>query len=213
MSETAESFAARFPRLWRLAEQGSHESVRRHGLLTAAQAAKRAGHDLRPERRPGFVDLVLPCCGVQVAISDNLPLSAKRLEGALEDGLSVADWMAMLNDRAFFWTDRASGEAHLAARTRLGRRSEWQEYETEGLLGSCWDRAEIAPFNTGSTVRVAVRRGRSTFAPLAGLDYEAWRGARRDRGRKKGLDSVKEVTVRDGVPDAGRFLRRVLPCE
>ena len=212
MTETPETFAARFPSLWRLAERGSHEGIRRHGLLTAAEAAEMAGHDLRPVRRPGFLDLALPC-GTAVAVSDNLPLSERRLARALEDDLTVADWMAMLNDRVFFWTDRTSGEAHLAARTRLGRESEWQEYETGGLLASCWDRAEIAPFNTGSTVRVAVRRGLSTFAPLAGLDYEAWRGARRDRGLKKGLDSVKEVTVRGGVPEAGRFLRRVLPCD
>ena len=211
MTETPETFASRFPSLWRLAEEGSHEGIRRHGLLTAAEAARLAGHDLRPERRPGFVDIALPD-GTPVAISDNIPLSAKRLAGALDDGLSVADWMAMLNGRAFFWTDPKAGEAHLAARTRLGRRSEWQEYETGGLLASCWDRAEVAPFNTGSTVRVAVRRGLSTFAPLEGLHYDGWRAARRERGVKKGLDHVKEVTVRGGVPEAGRFLRRVLPC-
>ena len=212
MTETPDTFAARFPSLWRLAERDSHEGIRRHGLLTAAQAAERAGHDLRPERRPGFLDLALPC-GTAVAVSDNLPLSTRRLERALDDGLSVAAWMAMLNDRVFFWTDPASGEAHLAARTRLGRRSEWQDYETLGLIASCWDRAEIAPFNTGSTVRVAVKRGLSTFTPLDGLDFAAWRGARRDRGLKKGLDSVREVTVRGGVPEAGRFLRRVIACD
>ena len=211
MSETPERFAARFPRLWRLAERGSHEGIRRHGLLTAAEAAARAGHGLRPERRPGFVELTLSD-GTPVVISDNIPLSEKRLSGALEDGLSVADWIERLNARAFFWTDRSSGEAHLAARTRLGRRSEWQKYETLGLLRSCWERAEIAPFNTGSTVRVAVKRGSSTFAPLDGLDYEAWRRARRERGLKKGLDSPREVTVRGGVPEAGRFLRGVEPC-
>ena len=211
MTETPESFAARFPSLWRLAERGSHEGIRRHGLLTAAAAARRAGHALQPSRRPGFTDLALPD-GSQVAISDNLPLSERRLARALEDGLTVADWMAMLNDRVFFWTDRGSGEAHLAARTRLGRRSEWQEYETRSLIASCWDRAEIAPFNTGSTVRVAVRRGRSTFTPLNGLDFDRWRAARRERGQKKGLDSPKEVTVRGGVPQAGRFLLNVIPC-
>ena len=211
MAETPGAFAARFPRLWRLAELGSHAGIARHGLLTAAQAAKRAGVDLQPDRRADFVDLVLPD-GTPVAISDNRPLSVARLSRVLTDGLSPADWMSMLNDRVFFWTDPGRGAAHLDARRRLGRTSEWQCFDTLGLLSSVWDRAEIAPFNTGSTVRTAVRRGKGTFAPLAGLDYGAWRRARRDQGLRKGLDTVREVTVRGGVPEAGRFLVAAHPA-
>ena len=211
MIETPGSFAARFPRLWRLAERGSHQGIRRHGLLTAAQAAQRAGHVLSDVPRRESIWVGLPD-GTPVRITDNTPLSFGKLGPALDD-MAPAEWLAMLNDRVFFWPARTLGEGNLKARRRYGYDSEWQEYETLGLLASCWDRAEVAHINTGSTIHQPARRGRQTFAPLAGLDFEAWRRRRRDAGEIAGLDTPKEVTVRGGVSEAGRFLLNVLPCD
>ena len=214
MTETPETFAARFPSLWRLAERGSHEGIRRHGLLTAAEAAARAGERLSDQPRKKRLRVRIDD-STWVHITDNAPLSFPKLEGVLLDGLTPERWLAMLNERVFFWPARKLGGGNLRARKRLRYVSEWQEFDTLGLLSSCWDRAEVAHINTGSTVHRPVQRGLSTFAPLDGLDYDRWRRRRRDSTRPdaiKGLDTVKEVTVRGGVPEAGRFLRRVLPC-
>ncbi|MBM2575327.1 hypothetical protein JQC91_03325 [Jannaschia sp. Os4] len=205
---TPTAFAARHPTLWRLAMRGAHEGIRRHGLLTAAQIAERADIALPRTPRPTALHATLPD-GTPVAITDNSPLSFAKLAPVLDDGLTPEDWLAMLNDRVFLWPERRLGEGNLRARRRLGYESEWQGYDTAALLTLVWDRAEIAPINTGATIRRPTRRGRATFAPLAGLDWQAWRRARRDRGEVQGLDTPKEVTVRGGIPGAGAALRVV----
>ena len=208
---TPKGFAALYPCLYRLAMRGAAEGVRRHGLLTAEEIARRAGHDLRPERRPRAVPLTLPD-GTAAVLTDNAPLSFAKLAPVLDDGLTPGDWMAMLNARVFLWPDRALGLGNLEARRKLGYESEWHVFDTAGLLGAAWDRAEIAPINTGSTVRQPTRRGLSTFAPLNGMDFDAWRRARREAGVVKGLDAPKEVTIRKSVPEAGAHLIAVEPA-
>ncbi|WP_308917470.1 DUF7002 family protein [Jannaschia sp. LMIT008] len=204
---TPAAFAALHPRLYRLAERGSLDSIRRHGLLPAADLARLAGHPLPPERRAAALRLTLPD-GTPVTITDNAPLSMRALGGILDDGLAPADWMAMLNARVFFWPDRALGAGNLAARLRLGYRSEWHVFDTARLLAPVWDRAEVAPINTGATLRAAARRGRATFAPLATLDWDAWRRARPTRA----LDRAKEVTVRGPVPHAADAIEAIEPA-
>lgn len=206
---TPESFAGRHPSLWRISAEGSAEGIRRHGLLTAAQIAALTGLPPFTAPRRRAVRATLPD-GTAVAITDNAPLSFARLAPVLDDGLRPADWLGMLDGRVFFWVRREAGEANLRARRKLGYRSEWHRFDTLALLAPVWDRVEIAAINTGATVHQPPRRGRATFAPLAGLDYEAWRERRRTAGVKKGLDSVQEVTVRDGVPHAGAALREVI---
>ena len=81
-------------------------------------------------------------------------------------------------------------------------------FDAARLLAAHLPRAEIAPINTGATVHVPARRGRATFAPLDGLDWERWRRSRSNARP----DTVKEVAIRGGVPDAGTYLRDVRPA-
>jgi hypothetical protein len=187
--------------------RGAEEGVRRHGLLPAAEAARRVGRTLPRRPRAQALPLRLPD-GTEIVLTDNLPLSFARLAPVLDDGLTPEDWLAMLDARVFFWVDPRHGAGNARARERLGYRSEWQVYDTERLLRPVWDLAEIAPINTGATVRRPARRGRATFAPLAGLDWERWRRARGLRTP----DTVREVTVRGPVPHAGEALLEVRPA-
>ncbi|WP_281826453.1 DUF7002 family protein [Jannaschia rubra] len=207
---TPEAFAARHPRLYRLSSAGSLDGIRRHGLLTARSLARLAGQELPDTRRPRAIDLTLPD-GTSVRITDNAPLSEKRLAGVLDDALTPADWLGMLNVRVFFWPTKRHGEGNLKARRRHGYASEWHVFDTLRLLAPVWDGAEIAPFNSGATVHVPPRRGLGTFAPLDGLDFQDWRGRRRQAGAVKGLDSVAEVTVRGDLSHAAAALVEVSP--
>lgn len=196
-----ERFTEMYPRLFRLAAAGAAGGIRRHGLLTASEAASRAGVPLSDKPRREALPVTLPD-GTTVIITDNLPLHFQKLGPVLDDDLSPVHWMRMLNDRVFFWPDRKLGEGNLKARRKIGYASEWQVYDTRRLLEAIWDRTEIAPINTGSTIHTPARRGLSTFAAINDLDFDAWR---RLRGRKS-LDRVKEVTVHGSAPDAGNAL-------
>ena len=191
---TPAALAALHPRLTHYAEAGAHRSIRARGLLPAATLAPHL--DLAaPRPHP----VVLPGDAV---LSDNSPLLGPGLSRCLTGGLTPEDWLRILNDRVFLWADDRDSAGFVRARLRLGRPTERLTFDTERLLAPVWARAEITPINSGSAIRRPAPRGRETFAPLAGLDYEAWRRAR----PTKGLDRVREVAVPGGIPDAGAAL-------
>ncbi len=202
---TPAAFAARHPHLYHLTAPGAVEGIRAHGLLTAAQAVARFAPrrtDLL-DRRPEHV--ALPG---GIILGDNGPLGLKRLAGCLDDGLAPRDWLAMLNARAFFYVDPRHWGGFVKSRAAKGEATIVLRFDTAGLLAANQSRAEIAPFNTGATVHVPPRRGLSTFAPLTGVDWERWRRAR----GTVAPDRVKEVAIRDGVPDAAEHLLDARPA-
>ena len=200
-----DAFASRHPVLYHLTAPSAVPGIRARGLLTAAQAVARhaPGRTDLLGRRPEHV--ALPG---GVTLGDNGPLSPARLAACLDDGLAPEDWLAMLNDRVFFYVNPRHWRGFVASRRAKGQDTAVLAFDASRLLTAHWARAEIAPFNTGSTLRRPPRRGRATFAPLDGLDWEDWR---RRRGNAR-PDAVREVTVRGGVPDAAACLISVRPA-
>lgn len=195
------------PRLCHFAQAGASEGVRRHGLLSAERAVAlwEADPALLSAPRPRPVELRHPRHGV-LWLNDNRPLHLGPLARCLDDAMTPADWLAALAARVFFCVREEDGAGFVAARRKQGLAAEVMVFDTAGLAAAHWDRMEIAPINTGSTLRRPARRGRATFAPVLGLDWERWR-----RSRGRGLDRVREVTVRGAVEDAGRHLIEVRP--
>lgn len=206
---TPEALAARHPRLYHFAQAGASEGVRRHGLLSAARAVALWGapepERLLGRRRPRPVPLDHPERG-RLWLNDNAPLSMAALARCLDGGMTPEDWLAALAERVFFWVREGDGAAFGRARVANGLPTERLGFDTLGLARAHWGRMAISPINSGATVRRPPRRGPSTFAPVEGLDWRAWRRAR-------GLaspDAVREVTVLDAVPDAGAHLVEVV---
>lgn len=203
---TPEDLAARHPRLYHVTTPGAWPGIARDGLLPPAllldlyeaDAATRAAV-LR--RRPAEVGLRHPERG-EAVVMDNLPLDERKLAGALDDGLTPSDWLALLNERVFFWTSEADLERLRGARAYRGRERLVLVADTLSLARAHAERIEIAPFNTGSTLYVPARRGRATFSPLGRYGFDEWR---RLRGLS-GPDRIKEVTVVGGVPDLAAHL-------
>ncbi len=206
---TPAALASLHPRLYHLTRPDAVPGILRHGLLPPLAlldlfGADAASHAMVLARRAVSVPLTHEDHG-QAVISDNAPLDDKRLAAVLDDGLSPDDWRRMLAERVFLWPTEAHA-LHLAG-ARLYRHEPRAILilDTLSLASAHTDRMAISPINSGQTLYVPARRGRSTFAPLLDTDYEAWRRAR----GVKAPDRIKEVTVTGGVPDLQRHLIEV----
>jgi hypothetical protein len=200
-----QDLATQHPRLYHLTDPGALPGILRHGLLPTSRLlslfevppARRV--PIEHQRRPRSVTLTHPTHGTAV-ITDNLPLSEAALATCLDDGLAPQDWLALLNQRVFFWPDKTHLATHLNARLNRGRQRLVLVLDTLSVARRHADRMELAAINTGSTIRKPARRGRSTFVPLLAHSYTAWR---RLRG---GRDRIKEITVRDGIAEVSAHL-------
>lgn len=197
---TPAELAAEHPRLYHITTPGMLPSILEHGLLptsallTLLAVPERERQIIERQRRPLPVQLRREGQD-DIIINDNLPLSEKALAACLDDGLSPQDWLLMLNARAFFWPDKENMRNHLAARFNRGKTKLVLEFDTLLLAQTYAQRLELAPFNTGSTIRKPARRGLSTFTPLATYRFSDWRKLR------GGRDNIKEVAAVGGIPD------------
>ena len=198
-----EDLARRHPRLFHQTAPGAWPLIRENGLLSAAELVRRAGADvdeLTRARRPAGVSLQTEFG--PATINDNIPLSERALERCLDDGLSPADWCAMLAERVFFWTSEAGLARLRGARTNRHRPRLVLVVDTLSLARAHAERIELSPINSGSTIRKPARRGLHTFAPMRDFaDYLDWAEQRMRLGLVSSRDTVREVTVRGGVPD------------
>lgn len=202
---TAEELAERHPRLHHVTTPGAWPLIERHGLLPTAALLELFEVDparreaLTTRRRAASAPIEHPAHG-RALITDNAPLSEVALARCLEDGLTPADWLRMLNARVFFWADRARLDGLLNARLNRGRAREVLSFDTLGLARAHAALMEVSPINSGSTIRKPARRGLATFTPLLAMEYRDW------QRRRGGRDTIVEVTVRGGVPDAAHHL-------
>ena len=190
----ATRFAARFPRLYHLAEGGSWESVQRHGLLSTSRlldlfevpAPER--EPIESRRRPAKVHISHPAYG-SATIRDQKPLYEPGLRRSLV-GMEMAGWYRMLSGLVFFWP-------RWNDLLRMANSPEYREdlrlvltLDTQALLESAGERVRLSTINSGYTRRNPARRGPWTFASL-----EEHRGG-----------SVKEMAVLGGVERAADFV-------
>lgn len=202
---TGDELAAAFPRLFHAAEDGAWESIREHGLLSTSALLDLYGvagderDAIEARRRPTGVALARP--GLPGAIvRDQKPMTDAGLLRCL-DGLAPPDWYRILNGRVFFWPSRRRLDRLLAA--YRGRAHTVLTLDTASLVALHGPTIELSPYNSGTTMRNAPRRGRATFLPLADYPFAAWR-AKRSAG-----EAVAEVTVPGAVRDAARHVLSV----
>jgi hypothetical protein len=206
---TPEELAHRHPRLYHLTTPGAVHGMLRHGLLSTSAlldlfeiaSEERAAIEGRPRATEVFIEH--PAYGKAV-VSDNSPMTIEALSRCLDDGLRPVDWLKMLNERVFFWADMRGLARLLDARVNRGRMRDILVVDTLSLARAFADSLEIAPINTGATIRRAARRGLSTFAPLQAHTFQTWQ---RLRGRR---DRVLEVTVRGSVLNINDYLVDVI---
>ncbi|OJW47576.1 MAG: hypothetical protein BGO67_04310 [Alphaproteobacteria bacterium 41-28] len=206
---TAEELAERHPRLYHVTEPGAWESIRQKGLLSTTsmldlfEIKDPSRATIEGKRRSSAVLLEHPNHG-RVIINDNVPLNEKALEKCLNENLTPADWLRILNARVFFWANEEGLNRLLGARHNRNRSREVIVVDTLSLAKAHAERIELCPINSGSTLRKPARRGLDTFTPMLQYSYNDWRKL---RGRR---DQILEIVVRDHVLDIGQHMVEVL---
>ncbi len=196
------------PVLYHMAERGSWDSIRRHGLLStsalldlfAVTGEGRARIESR--RRPEPVTLASPGIGSAV-IRDQKPMDDRGLERCLQDGLTPRHWYEILNARVFFWLSQTRLLRLLKARAYRDSEHDVLEIDTASLVAAYRDRITLAPINTGATKPMPAPRGKATIVGIPQYDY-----ARRRLSHPR--EPVVELAVSSGVPNVMAFTRRVV---
>lgn len=191
-----EQFSKRYPCLYHVTTPGAWVNIKKHGLWSTSYILDRLeirgihrAH-IETERRASEIPLEHTCYG-RIIINDNQPLSEQVLRNCLNDGLTPADWLRILNARVFFWPNKEKLERLLAARFNRNRQREVIVVDTLSLMRKHAERIELSYINSGATIRKAARRGLDTFIPLLQIN----KGYRMDYNR------VCEVVVRDFIND------------
>lgn len=195
-----EDLLRQYPRLWHMAEDGSWDSIRKHGLLSTTSLLDlykytgKARHDLESARRPESA-LIAVDGMPHAVVRDQKPMTASALEKCLTDGTTPEQWFETLNARVFFWLSRDRLRGLLGARAYRGRPQTVLTLDTKGLVEANRDRIRLSPINSGATIYRPAPRGVDTFLPIADYPFDQWRKKRR------ASNAVVELTVLDGVQD------------
>lgn len=192
-----EELCSRHPHLYHMAMRDSWASIQAHGLLPTSALVDlfEVPEERRPalltRRRPSTVVITHPELG-KAAIRDQIPLSDADLEFCLQDGLSVADWHAILNGRVFFWLTRERLHGLMCAKAYRDMEHLVLKLCTADLVRAHADRIELSPMNSGCTRPWRHPRGAKTFQPFGTYPYA-------DR-KARNLERVVELTVIGGIP-------------
>lgn len=194
---TPEQLIALYPRIYHMAEAGSWASIRKHGLLSSNEVTRRSGVKgpaavgLRRGHRPAKVPVNVPGIGV-VVLRDQIPMAPARIQRALPNGVTAADWYELINERVFFWV----------AEDRLHRLLNGNQYghlehdvltiNTKSLVTAHGANIQLCHMNSGNTFPAMTKRSPDIFKYICAYEMNT-----RGRPRKQ----VVELTVLGGVLD------------
>lgn len=193
------------PTLFHMAERGSWDSIRQHGLLSTVALLDLCG--VEGKRRDAILrghrpQPVMLAPGVWVR--DQKPMTVAALQRCLTDMMPAA-WFELLNGKVFFWLTRQRLLTLLGAAPYRTLEHDVLEVDTAALVAAHRADISLSPINSGATFALGpAPRGSDTFQPIETYDYAA---------RRKNHPPAKcavELTVAYAVPDVARFVRRVV---
>jgi hypothetical protein len=133
--------------------------------------------------------------GAEAQLRDQRLQQRSRIEAHL-DGIGLADWLAIMDERVHLFARQKDLTAML---TRYqGEGQDLVVFDTARTLAAAGDRVEVATVASGAPEPYAVCRcrGRDTFVPLPLFEAP--------------VDDIEEVTVVGGLEDVGPLVSRVV---
>ena len=190
--DPAQALSGLRPLLFHAAGYGAWASIAEHGLRTPNQLA--SGHPGLSRVRDEPLDVPGPD-GIEVRIRDQRALARADIAAHL-DGISLAEWLEITNERVFLFASQNELTTMLARYQSQGQ--DVIVFDTAGLLAAASGRVEVTNVNSGAPVPWGncACRSRATFMPLA-----SYRGTPGD---------IHEVTVVGGLDAVGGLVTRVV---
>jgi hypothetical protein len=183
------------PLVFHAAAYGAWPSIAEYGLRTPEQLAP--GHPALLRVREEMLEVPRPGDVGEgpVEIRDQRPLARADIAAHL-DGIDLAGWLALVNERVYLFAGQNELTTHLARYQAQGE--DVIVFDTARLLKAARGRVEVACVASGAPTQWGncPCRGRSTFIPLP--RYE---GAAAD---------IKEVTVVGGLESVTDLVTRVV---
>ena len=169
---TPEQFLNRCKVVCHVGPAGVWDQIARSGFRTAEQLILEA--DLDDEERtrllsePRRESVRLQVDGEEVVLRDQGPLFARKdLSSVLDDGVDVRDWIQLLNQRVYFFTDQPSMEKFLDKYVELDGAQDVIWLSPLKVLEAAGSRLELTSQNTGAIARrSATQKTTDPFAPL-----------------------------------------------
>jgi hypothetical protein len=198
--------AKRYPCLYHMAEPGTWESIRKHGLLSTSSLLTLFGvegetkRSIELRRRPDARVVEHPAHG-RAVIRDQKPIVESKLKTALQ-GCSLEEWYALLNARVFFWLTEERLRTLLSARAYRNRPHTVLTVDTLALVKDYEPSITLSPMNSGNTLPIAHPRGPETLKRMADYPFQ-------ERLSKGPYYTVVELAVEDGVRNIVEYTLRV----
>lgn len=190
-----DAFLAKYQQLWHVTDGGAWPTLQRHGLLSTARLVELFGlpdaDTVLSTKREEPIVLEDPEIG-RAVLRDQSQLSEKKLEAALTDGLTVADWLRKMNGLVPLYADRAARDKMLA--TYAGQDSLVVTLNARSLLDHYGVWFKVTAINTGSSYYGSGSRGNSTFLSVQRYDPKR---------------PIREVVIDAAIPDLMDHVSRV----
>jgi hypothetical protein len=171
--------------------------IARDGLHPTTALLRAAGIDASSTNAFRHQTTTLP---TGIVLRDQRPMPPKALFRCLDPPLTPNDWYELVNMRVFFWLDRDRLLRHWAASPRSQQIC--YTVSTRRLLERYAKFVELSPFNSGSALRRAAKRGHRTFVPLLDWMRQGWRTeALPGTTPRSPSHRPAELTVRLSIPD------------
>jgi hypothetical protein len=199
-----EEFSNIFPHLYHMAEFGTWESIRRHGLLSTTalldlyEVSGMEREALEDRHRPESVRITNPRHGSAV-VRDQKPMSDQGLKKCL-DGMKPREWYRLLNQKVFFWVSEERLVRLLKAKAYRDRQHTVLTVNTPMLLEYHLDKVWLSPMNSGCTRPFPHPRGPNTFSKFSEYPF---------LNRRRYQELCVELAVSYSLPDISRFVVRV----
>ncbi len=191
----------KYPRMYHMAQVRSWPSIQKHGLLSTSSLLdlfewpRKERIAIETQQRPKSIALTHPVYGTAV-IRDQKPLSEKRLASCLRGGITVKQWLLLLNRRVFFWLEESRLDILRGAQAYRAQRQTVLTLDTRGIIENYPTRIRLTHMNTGATRPFAHERGRNTFCTIKNYPF---------RKRRR----VVELTVAREVRDMSKYVLTV----